>query len=57
MNRRCALCWVAAVLFFIVAAGAFYRGGMNGVDGLFLVIAMAWVLLAIQAHLPTGWRG
>ncbi|ADG76674.1 putative protein OS=Tsukamurella paurometabola (strain ATCC 8368 / DSM / CCUG 35730 /CIP 100753 / JCM 10117 / KCTC 9821 / NBRC 16120 / NCIMB 702349/ NCTC 13040) OX=521096 GN=Tpau_0020 PE=4 SV=1 [Tsukamurella paurometabola] len=57
MTRRCVLCWVVAVFFLIVAGVALYRGGPGGIDGLFLVIALAWVLLAIQAHHPVGWRG
>lgn len=57
MNRRCALCWAIAIAFLILAAVANYRGGLAGIDGLFLVISMAWVLLGIQAHQPTTWRG
>ncbi|GAA1093720.1 hypothetical protein [Tsukamurella spumae] len=57
MNRRCALCWAAALISVIVAATAHYRGGWGGLDGLFLVIALAWALVAIQAHQPAGWRG
>ncbi|MBS4103811.1 hypothetical protein [Tsukamurella paurometabola] len=56
MNRRCALCWVAALISIVVSATVHYRGGGSGVDGLFFVIALAWALLAIQAHQPTGWR-
>ncbi|GAB3133755.1 hypothetical protein GCM10027289_24160 [Tsukamurella serpentis] len=57
MNRRCALCWAAALLTLMISATAHYRGGWAGVDGLFLVIALACSLLAIQAHQPVGWRG
>ena len=57
MNRRCALCWVATLLALILSATAHYRGGWGGLDGLFLVIALAWALLAIQAHQPASWRG
>lgn len=57
MNRRCALCWVAALISIIVAATVHYRGGSGGLDGLVFVIALAWALLAIQAHQPAGWRG
>ena len=57
MNRRCALCWVAALISIIVSATVHYRGGSGGFDGLFFVIALAWALLAIQAHQPAGWRG
>ena len=39
-----------------VSATVHYRGGSGGLDGLFFVIALAWSLLAIQAHQPTGWR-
>lgn len=57
MNRRCALCWVAVLIGLVLSATAHYRGGWGGLDGLFLVIAMAWALLAIQSHQPAGWRG
>ncbi|MCS3779306.1 hypothetical protein [Tsukamurella ocularis] len=57
MNRRCALCWVAALISIIVSATVHYRGGSGGLDGLFFVIALAWALVAIQAHQPAGWRG
>ncbi|MFC7755144.1 hypothetical protein [Tsukamurella soli] len=49
MNRRCAVAWVCAFLAF-VGAGTFYFHGATGLDGLFVVIALACVLVAIQLH-------
>lgn len=57
MNRRCALAWVAVALSVIIAITAFSRGGSSGLDGLFVVIALAWVMLAILSHRTTFHRG
>lgn len=57
MNRRYVLCWAAALIAFVVSAVAHYRGGMGGIDGVFLVTALLCVLLAIVTHEPMGRRG
>lgn len=57
MNRRCALAWVAVALSVIIAITTFYRGGPAGLDGLFVVIALAWVMLAVLSHRTAFHRG
>ncbi len=50
MTGRCLAAWICSLLAMIVAVTTFFRGGGSGVDGLFVVIALACALVAIQSH-------